>query len=149
MATNDLNEQSFSDEKMLHEYKQQQCIERGFRFLKDPWFMVDSVFLKSPKRIEALMMIMTLCLMIYNIGQYRLRCALKERNETLPNQLNKPVKNPTLRWIFQIMEGIGVVHLFDEYLCQSVKKLVTNLNDLRIKIINLFGATAQKVYGIT
>ena len=26
---------------MLAEYKAQQGVERGFRFLKDPWFMVD------------------------------------------------------------------------------------------------------------
>jgi transposase len=30
---------------------------------------------------------MTLCLMIYNIAQHRLRVALKERSETLPNQI--------------------------------------------------------------
>lgn len=148
LATNDLDEKSFPDEKILHEYKQQQCIERGFRFLKDPWFMVDSIFLKSPKRIEALMMIMTLCLMIYNIGQYRLRCALKEKNETLPNQINKPIQNPTLRWIFQIMEGISIVHIFEKHIEQPLKKLVANLNELRIKIINLFGVIAQKIYGI-
>lgn len=149
LATNDLDSQSFSDEEMLSEYKQQQCIERGFRFLKDPWFMVDSVFLKSPKRIEALMMIMTLCLMIYNVGQYKLRCQLKEKDETLPNQINKAVQNPTLRWIFQIMEGISVVHFFEKNVSKPLKKLVANLNELRIKIINLFGLTAQKIYGIT
>ncbi len=53
------------------------------------------------------MMIMTLCLMIYNVARHRLREALKNQNETLPNQLNKPVQNPTMRWIFQIMEGRG------------------------------------------
>jgi transposase len=60
LATNDLDEKNFPDENMLKEYKEQQNVEKGFRFLKDPWFMVDSVFLKSPHRIEALMMIMTL-----------------------------------------------------------------------------------------
>lgn len=75
---------------MLEEYKSQQKVEGGFRFLKDPWFMVDSIFLKSPLRIEALMMVMTtLCLLVYNVAQYRLREALKGKNETLPNQLNK------------------------------------------------------------
>ena len=38
------------------------------------------------------MMIMTLCLMVYNIAQYRLREALVEKKETLPNQINKPIK---------------------------------------------------------
>lgn len=48
--------------------------------------MVDSIFLKSEKRIEALMMVMTLTLMIYNVAQFRLREALKIQNETLPNR---------------------------------------------------------------
>jgi len=149
LATNDLNNKKFPDEKMLSEYKEQQSVERGFRFLKDPWFMVDSVFLKTPRRIEALMMIMALCLMVYNIGQYRLRCALKEKNETLPNQINKQVQNPTLRWIFQIMEGISVVHFCETHIAKPIKTFIANLNALRIKIIKLFGNSAQKIYGIT
>lgn len=148
LATNDLDTASFSDQSMLQEYKQQQDVERGFRFLKDPWFMVDSVFLKSPKRIEALMMVMTLCLMIYNVAQYRLREALIKQKETLPNQINKPIQNPTLRWIFQIMEGISIVRLYEENVRDPTRVVIANLNDLRIKIINLFGRSAQKIYGI-
>ena len=47
LATNVLDGQHYPDEKLLSDYKAQQKVERGFRFLKDPWFMVDSVFLKS------------------------------------------------------------------------------------------------------
>ena len=148
LATNDLDTVKFPDEKILDEYKQQQDVERGFRFLKDPWFMVDSIFLKSPHRIEALMMVMTLCLMIYNIGQYRLRTALKEKNETLPNQINKPIQNVTLRWIFQIMEGIGVVRFYEKDLKRLSRELITNLTELRVKIIRLFGGSARQIYGI-
>lgn len=36
LATNDLDVSSISDEDVLNEYKQQQKVERGFRFLKDP-----------------------------------------------------------------------------------------------------------------
>ena len=72
---------------------------------------MDSVFLKSPRRIEALMMVMTLCLLVYNVAQYRLRDKLRTTGETLPNQLNKEVQNPTLRWIFQIMEGLGIARI--------------------------------------
>lgn len=148
LATNDLDAATFPDEKMLEEYKQQQNVERGFRFLKDPWFMVDSVFLKSPHRIEALMMVMTLCLMIYNISQHRLRKRLKEKNETLPNQINKPIQNPTMRWIFQIMEGIGIIHFYEKNLKEPIREMITNLSELRRKIIKLFGGSACKIYGI-
>ncbi len=149
LATNDLDEVTFSDESILKEYKDQQNVERGFRFLKDPWFMVDSVFLKSPHRIEALMMVMTLCLMVYNISQHRLRTTLKEKNETLPNQLNKPIQNPTMRWIFQIMEGISVIRFYKNNLHSSLKEMLTNLSELRRKIIRLFGGFATQIYGIS
>jgi transposase len=56
LATNDLDVDGYKDEQILDEYKAQQAVESRFRFLKDPWFMVDSIFLKLPKRIEALMM---------------------------------------------------------------------------------------------
>ena len=148
LATNDLDEEKFPDEKILEEYKEQQNVERGFRFLKDPWFMVDSVFLKSPHRIEALMMVMTLCLMVYNLAQHRLRAALKEQNETIPNQINKPIQNPTMRWVFQIMEGIGIIRFFEENVRGPVREMITNLNELRRKIIRLLGSSACKIYGI-
>ena len=44
---------------MLENYTDQGVsVERGFRFLKDPLFFADSLFLKKPERIMALMMIM-------------------------------------------------------------------------------------------
>jgi transposase len=109
LATNDLDKESYSDELMLQEYKEQQNVEGGFRFVKDPWFMVDSIFLKSPKRIEALMMVMTLCLMVYNIAQYKLGESLKEKEDTLPNQLGKEVKNPTECHGWLLMRICGLV----------------------------------------
>jgi transposase len=148
LATNELDSENYKDEQILEEYKEQQNVEGGFRFLKDPWFMVDSIFLKSPRRIEALMMIMTLCLMIYNVGQYKLREQLKIQKITLPNQLGKEVENPTLRWIFQIMEGIGVVYFYNKSLSHTVREVITNLSELRKKIILLFGKTAAWIYGV-
>jgi transposase len=148
LATNDLDVEGYKDEKILEEYKEQQNVERGFRFLKDPWFMVDAIFLKLPRRIEALMMIMTLTLLVYNVGQYRLRQQLKTEETTLPDQLGKQVQNPTLRWIFQIMEGIGLVYFYNESLTHIVREVITNINAVRKKIIYLFGATAAKIYGL-
>ena len=66
IATNNLDKNTLSDEALFAAYKEQQGVERGFRFLKDPWFMMDSFFVKKRQRIEALMMVMTLCLLVYN-----------------------------------------------------------------------------------
>jgi transposase len=81
LATNDLDRERYPVAQLLQDYKDQQSVERGFRFLKDPWFMVDSIFLKLPRRIEALMMVMTLCLLVYNLAQFRLRQRLKEQDQ--------------------------------------------------------------------
>ncbi|MBA3604219.1 MAG: IS1634 family transposase [Parachlamydiaceae bacterium] len=147
LATNDMDTINYPDIKILSEYKEQQSVEHGFRFLKDPWFMIDSIFLKTPKRIEALMMIMTMCLMVYNISQYKLRETLKSQNETLPNQLNKQIQNPTMRWIFQLMEGISISRYYDHF-GKLTKECMVNLSELRIKIIRLFGETASYMYGL-
>ena len=50
LATNVLNPEQLSADDVLREYKAQQGVECGFRFLKDPMFFAPSVFLKSPKR---------------------------------------------------------------------------------------------------
>jgi transposase len=84
LATNQLDWNALSDERLIAVTSEQQKVERGFRFLKDPMFMASTLFLKSPKRIMALMMVMTLCLAVYAALQYRIRKALKTHNRLVP-----------------------------------------------------------------
>ena len=128
-----------SADDILTEYKAQQGPERGFRFLKDPLFFTSSVFLKSPERIMALGMIMGLCLLVYNLGQRKLRQALKAANETIPNQLGKLIENPTLRWIFQCFMAIHLVFI-------NGQQQVVNLNDNHRKILRFLGSASQEYY---
>jgi len=66
LATNELQADLLPPETMLTQYKAQAIsVERGFRFLKDPLFFADSLFLKNPGRIMALTMIMVLALLVY------------------------------------------------------------------------------------
>ncbi|BAZ83750.1 IS1634 family transposase [Sphaerospermopsis kisseleviana CS-549] len=114
IATNVLDSKELSDDSMLSEYKAQQSCERGFGFLKDPLFFADSIFLKSPERIESLGMIMGLCLLVYTLAQRQIRNALKESKSTIKNQLGKATDRPTLRWIFQCFQCIHLVTLNQE-----------------------------------
>ena len=52
-------------------------------------------------------MVMTLALLVYSIAQRRMRKALKAQGESIPNQMGQPTERPTLRWIFQLLEGIN------------------------------------------
>jgi transposase len=115
------------------------------RFLKDPWFLLDKIFLKTPNRIAALMAVMALCLMVYAVAEYELRQSLKRRNLTLPNQLKKEVTNPTMRWVFKMMDGITVVTMIAGSVVQTV---VADITELREKIIRLFGRFTQEIYSI-
>jgi len=141
IATNELDDKKLSSEDVLKGYKDQQKVERGFRFLKDPLFFAHSIFLKNEERICAMVMIMGLALLVYSIAEKKLRDALKKFNETVPDQKNKPTAKPTMRRVFQMFEGVGVVY-------KNLKMLqVTNLTAIRRKILSLIGCDYEKVYG--
>lgn len=143
LASNNLDTSDLPDTKILSEYKAQSKAESGFRFIKSPDFMVDSIFLKKPKRIQALMVIMTLCLFVYNYAQHKLRTTLKHHDLTVPNQKQKPTQNPTLKWVFQLMEGIAIVSV-----SSTQQTLVTNMSPLRSKIVALFGPHVSALYAV-
>ncbi len=139
IATNRLDCESFTCDEMLKKYKEQQNVERGFAFLKDPLFFADSIFLKSPRRIETMAMLMGLCLMVYSLGQREVRYQLKRAKTAIPNQLRKLTNRPTLRWIFQGFQGI---HLF---VYQGIKQVV-NLTEERLSTLKFFPLSCQKYY---
>ncbi len=124
-------------------YKGQDKTEKGFAFLKSPDFFASSLFLKKPSRIDGLLMIMVLSLLVYTIAQRRLRAQLILLKTTLPNQINKPVQNPTLRWIFQLFEGINYVTLVIDGV---TTKIVEGMNALRIRVIEFLSPNVQMIY---
>lgn len=146
LATNQLDKAALPDANMLTEYKEQSKTESGFKFIKDNTFEVASVFLKKPSRIEALMMVMTLCLMVYAFVQYHIRLRLREEKETLSNQVNKPTDKPTGIWVFRILRTIAIVRVA---IANRVQEFVTNMDELSIKVIKIFGPEAMKIYGVT
>lgn len=146
VATNQCDNSLLDNHALLKQYKEQSCVESSFKFIKNDTFELDSVFLKTPERISALMMIMTLCLMVYNFAQAHLRQCLEENDETLPNQLGKPVKNPTLNWIAELMNPIAVVTIITN---NQKQRIVTNVKPAHRQIIAYFGIHAQIIYGIS
>ncbi len=136
---------ALSDVEVIAGYKGQSQAEGGFRFLKDPLFFVSSLFVKKPCRIQGLLMVMTLALLVYAVAQRRLRQALARQNEKIPNQIHQPTSRPTLRWVFQLLEGIERVRMTVE---GRVRELITGLNEGKIKILRLFGEQVCQVYQI-
>lgn len=126
--------------------KQGSTIERGFRFLKEPQFFASSLFLKKPSRIQGLLTIMTFALLVYSIAERRMRRALKETSQTVPNQINQPTNTPTLRWLFQLLDGINRVIV---RVGMEVHYMWQGINELRKKILSLFGKKVMSIYQIS
>ena len=118
---------------MLQNYKSQQSVERGFRFLKSPDFLTSSLFLKKPERIEALLMVMTSCLMIYAALEHSIRKNLAEKELYFQCMKNKPTQKPTARWVFQCFSGI------EELCINEQQKVVLNLKSRHEVILNCLG----------
>ena len=145
LATN-ASKKDLKNESILYHYKAQSHVERGFRFLKDPLFFVSSLFIKKPSRIDALLMIMTLSLLVYTIAQRRLRANMAKAKLTIPNQINKQIATPTMRWVFQCFEGINLVQSQDNYQYEQVH--IDGINELRMLVISQLAGTVSRYYKI-
>lgn len=143
LASNQMDKAMLPDTEFLSEYKNQYKTEHGFAFIKGDTFEVASVFLKKPSRIEALMMVMTLCLMVYSFAQHYLRRALVQAQDTIPNQLGKPTDKPSMAWVFRMFHGIQVWIIPQP---DGIRQLVVNLTTALRKIIGYFGPGAESIY---
>ncbi len=140
LATNVLKVEALNSEKMLETYKnKQQSVERCFGFMKDPMFFADSVFLKSPKRIEALGLIMALSLLVYKLAERQIRQTLQRTGSGVKNQLGRLTDKPTLRWIFQCFQSIHI------YIDRGIKQ-ISNINSERLHFLKFFPPACQRYY---
>jgi transposase len=144
IATNEMDNQKISSDQLLSVYKKQgTSVERVFRFLKDPIFFAESLYLKLPKRIMALIMVMGLSLLIYSLAERKLRKVLKENKLTVSNQVGKPTANPTIRWVFQNFEDVLMLQVQEG---DKLKILITNMEEDHITIVKCLGKHVEKIY---
>jgi hypothetical protein len=88
-------------------------------------------------------MIMTLSLFIYSLTEYRVKKALKERNETVPNPERRPTQKPTLKMIFFLFRGVQVLEMAWE---GEAVQTMHGLNDVMSQILRLLGPACEKYY---
>jgi transposase len=142
LATTELDTAQLPPQEVLAGDRGQVQVERGFRFLKDPQFFASSLSLKKPERIRALLMVMTVCLLVYAAVEYRIRQALKDHEATFPDQTGKRIQHPTARWVFHSFVGI---HL----LCQAGQwPMVRNLTEEHQYLLRLLGKPYMQFYDV-
>jgi transposase len=133
LATNERDTAQLPPQEVLAGDKGQVRVERGCRLLKDPQFFASSLYLKTPERIMALLMVMTLCLLGSAALEYRIRQALKDHEATFPDPQGKRMQHPTARWVLHGFVGIHV-------LCQAGQwPIVLNLTAEHQHVLRLLG----------
>jgi transposase len=144
VATNELDKRSITSRQLLEVYKAQNVsVERGFRFLKDPMFYAESLYLKLPKRIMALIMVMALSLLVYSLAERKLRKTLAEQGLTIGDQKRRPTKTPTIRWVFQKFEDVLILYV---YKSSRLKLIQCELMPDHVTIIKCLGEHVEKMY---
>ena len=104
LCSNDLN---ISGEKMLREYKTQDCVEKKFQQLKSPQF-VNSIYLESPQRIEAFSYLMLICILMLSLAEYVVRRGLSQDGDHIIGPANVKMKRPTQRAIYDIFYAVRI-----------------------------------------
>ena len=143
LATNQLDKQKLDSEGFLLKYKDQHKVERGNRFLKNPLCITSAIFLKNQNRIRALGVIMLLCYLIYTALEFKLRRALVDNNQTIPNQLNKPTNKPTAAWAFSFFSDVIIKTRVSG---TSIRQEVSNLCETCVQILRLLGEGYMQMY---
>jgi transposase len=142
LATNALDTAQLPPQEVLASDKGQVRVERGLRCLKDPQFLASSLYLKKPERIMALLMVMTLCLLVYAALEYRIRKALKDHEATFPDQQGKRIQHPTARWVLHCFVGI-------HWLCQAGQwPIVLNLTAEHQHLLRRLGQPYMGFYDV-
>lgn len=131
-------------DELLQNYKQQNNVERGFRFLKDSLFFVDGIFLKNEKRIMALGMILGLALLVYNLSELRMREAFKINEEVFTSHYRPATPKPTIRHVFQVFDALHIISLKHNH--KIIHENIPNLKPKHRQVLRLMGENYLKMY---
>lgn len=125
-----------SAEDLLRSYKAQDGIERNYSFLKDP-LIVNDLFLKKPERIEALGMVLLICLLIWNLMQRSMRLHLEKTGTTLEGWDGKRTDRPTSFMMTTKFQGLMVVKV------ANIRILKPGLNSTQMEYLQALGVNAK------
>lgn len=124
----------YDGKTVLQAYKDQNGIEHNFSFLKDP-VLINSVFLKKPKRIEALGLILVLSLLIWRLIELQMRSHLVKEQTTIPGWDNKPTERPTTFMMTTKFDNIRIIKV------RRQRALNGRLSDVQERYLVALGLT--------
>ncbi len=105
-------------------------------------FLASTLYLKKVERIMALLMVMTLCLLVYTALEYRIRQTLAGNQQTLPDQKGKPTSKPTAKWVFELFLDVHLLTITTDV----IQILVMNLDQELKTLLDLLGDSYANHY---
>jgi len=124
-----------SSKELLMAYKDQHSIERNFGFLKDPVF-VNALFLKTPRRIEALGLILVLALMIWRLMERTMRISLRDTGSKVNGWNNRQTSRPTSFMMTTKFPSVIVIQ------GETGRFLASPLNEIQERYLEILGLSA-------
>lgn len=125
---------SISARELLTIYKDQHMVERNFAFLKDPVF-VNALFLKSPRRIEALGLVLILALLIWRLMERTMRLNLAATKSKVTGWEKRQTSRPTSLMLTTKFIGAFVL------ISSGTKRLAKALSDIQLHYLDLLELT--------
>lgn len=115
MITNVLadGDNGYNSRAILKAYKEQYGIEQNFGFLKDP-VIVNSVFLKKPKRIEVLGLVLLLSLLVWRLIERSMRQFVEKGDRDLPGWERRRTTRPTTFMLMTKFQGVMIIKIGSE-----------------------------------
>lgn len=130
------NDSDISCEEMLKEYKTQSSVEKKFQQLKAPEF-IDDLFVKTPKRVEALTYMILIGLMILSVMEHVVRREMKKDNTIILGPGKIKMSKPSLKAIMGIFEYVPIQVIKVNNNC--IRKFQKPLKDNQRQILNYLG----------
>ena len=133
-----------NSEEVLRQYKDQSIVEIQFKLLKEP-AVASTIFLKTPGRIDALMMLLNVSLLIRALIQYKVRKSISESKEEAPKiGWNKSkTDKPTINLIIDILQRTNFEKAAENHYKYS---FYNEMEEFRVMtILDLLGITIDSL----
>ncbi len=129
---------AISARELLTIYKDQHTVENNFAFLKDPVF-VNALFLKSPRRIEALGLVLILALLIWRLMERTMRANLAATKSKVTGWEKRQTSRPTSLMMTTKFIGVFII------VSSMGRRLARPLEDIQIKYLELLELTPDSL----
>lgn len=135
LVSNDLY---IDGEFILKEYKTQSLVENKFKQLKSSSF-VNSLFVKNPKRVEALSYLLLITVMILSVVEYVVRREMKKEDETAIGTGRVKMKQPTLLAIIKMMSKLSykIVYFDDGSVDKKLNRKLSHTEEIILRYMKL------------